>query len=66
LGAFLPRSSFDPHPDPIGPMVGLWELRVMGNRVGAVIYASSVCRPDESAGKDMVWLETDLKGKELV
>jgi len=47
-------------------MVGLWELRVMGNRVGAVIYASSVCRPDESAGKDMVWLETDLKGKELV
>lgn len=65
LGAFLPRSSFDPHPDPIGPMVGMWELRVMGDRVGAVIYKSSIYAPDESPCKDMLWVETDLKGKEL-
>lgn len=65
LGAFLARSSLDPHPDPIGPMVGLWELRVMGDRVGAVIYKSSIYGPDEIAGKDMLWVETDLKGKEL-
>jgi hypothetical protein len=65
LGAFLPRSSFDPHPDPIGPIVGLWQLRVLGNRVGALIYGSSVYRPDESTRSAMLWVETDLTGKEL-
>jgi hypothetical protein len=65
LGAFLPRSSFDSRPDPIGPMIGFWELRVMGNRVGALIYRSSEYQPDESPRDAMLWVETDLKGNEI-
>ena len=48
LGRFLPRSAFDPERDPVGPLVGMWELRVIGNRVGAVLYASSIYRPGQS------------------
>jgi len=64
LGHFLPRSSFDREPDPIGPEIGTWQLRVIGDRVGAVIYESPVYREDEK-NRAMVWVETDLKGREL-
>lgn len=64
LGAFLPRSSFDEHPNPVGPMTGMWELRVIGDRVGAAIYRSPIYRPEEGP-RQVLWLETDLKGKEL-
>src|SRR5262249_2980331 len=51
--------------DPIGPMVGMWELRVIRDRIGAVIYESSVCCPEQSTRPPMLWVETDFKGKEL-
>jgi len=65
LGAFLPRSSLPGEIDPIGPMVGMWELRVIRDRIGAVIYESSVCCPEQSTRPPMLWVETDFKGKEL-
>jgi len=64
LGAFLPRSSFDPGPDPIGPMTGLWQLRITNDRIGAVFYASSTLR-DWQSPRPMLWIEVDLKGKVL-
>ena len=64
LGKFLPRSSFDPEPDPVGPMVGMWELRVIGDRVGAIIYRSSIYKESQTRPA-MVWIETDLQGKVL-
>lgn len=64
LGHFLPRSSFDREPDPIGPEIGAWQLRVIGGRVGAVIYESPVYRQEQKY-RAMVWVETDLKGQEL-
>jgi hypothetical protein len=65
LGAFLPRSSFDAEPDPVGPMVGMWELRVIGDRVGAVLYLSSIYKEMQSPRASMEWVETDLKGNVL-
>jgi hypothetical protein len=65
LGASLPRSWFDAEPDPVGPMVGMWELRVIGDRVGAVIYESSVYQETQSNRAAMEWVETDLKGNLL-
>ncbi len=64
IGAFLPRSSFEPEPDPIGPMIGMWELRITNDRIGAVFYASSTLEPCQSR-RPMQWIEADLKGKVL-
>jgi hypothetical protein len=64
LGHFLPRSSFDAEPDPVGPEVGMWQLRLIRDRVGAIIYESPVYRQGEK-NHAMVWVETDLKGQEL-
>ena len=64
LGHFLPRSSFDREPDPIGPEIGMWQLRVIGDRVGAVMYESPVYRNGQKYHA-MLWVETDLKGREL-
>src|SRR5579863_3652260 len=64
IGAFLPRSSFEPEPDPIGPMIGLWELRIINDRIGAVFYASSTLGPSRKP-RPMQWIEVDLKGKVL-
>jgi hypothetical protein len=64
IGAFLPRSSFEPGQAPIGPMTGLWELRITNDRIGAVFYASSTLRAGQSR-RAMQWIEVDLKGKVL-
>ena len=64
LGAYLPRSSFRAEADPIGQFLGGWELHVIGDRVGAVFYRSSVHRAGQPM-PSMLWVETDLKGKEL-
>jgi len=55
MGAFLPRSSFARERDPVPPCVGAWSLRIVNGRVGARFYSSS----------PMMWIETDLKGKEV-
>jgi len=58
LGRFLPRSSF-PAPDDhrrepmILPDIGLWQLRVAGNRVEAALYRARTL------------VETDLNGREI-
>lgn len=58
LGEFLPRSTFDPKPDPLGPIVGGWRLRVTNTSVGAAFYVASP--------RDKIqWVELDLKGKIL-
>lgn len=58
LGEFLPRSTFDPKPDPLGPIVGGWRLRVTNRSVGAAFYVASP--------RDKIqWVELDLKGKIL-
>jgi len=64
LGAFLPRSSFDAEPDPVGPMTGAWQLRTSNGRVGAIFYASSILRTWQKPRSAEQWVETDLKGKE--
>jgi hypothetical protein len=64
LGHFLPRSSFDAAPDPIGPEIGTWQLRVIRDRVGAIIYESPVYRQNQK-NRAVVWVETDLRGQEL-
>jgi len=64
LGHFLPRYSFDREPDPVGPEIGMWQLRVIGDRVGAVIYETPVYREGQN-NRPMVWVETNLKGQEL-
>jgi hypothetical protein len=64
IGAFLPRSSFESGPDPVGPMVGLWQLRIINDRIGAVFYASSTLREWQKP-RPVQWIEVDLKGKEL-
>jgi hypothetical protein len=64
LGTFLSRSSFEPEPDPVGPTTGLWQLRIMNGRIGALFYASSILGPGEKS-RPMQWIELDLKGKVL-
>ena len=64
LGAFLPRSSFEPEPDPVGPMTGLWQLRIINGRIGALFYRSSILGPWQKS-RSMQWIEVDLKGKVL-
>jgi hypothetical protein len=65
LGAFLPRSSFEAEPDPVGPMVGAWQLRTSNGRVGAAFYASSIVGMWQKPRSAEQWIETDLKGKEI-
>ena len=64
LGAFLHRSTFDAEHDPVGPNTGLWQLRVAGNRIGALFYESSILSQGQQL-LSMVWVEFDLNGKEL-
>jgi len=64
LGAFLPRSSFEPEPVPIGPKTGLWQLRIVNGRIGALFYGSSPLGPGQKS-RPMQWVEVDLKGKVL-
>jgi hypothetical protein len=62
LGDFLPRSTFDREHDPVGPVIGGWQLRVTSKRVGAVFYASSVRKSGETRRDAIQWVELDLKG----
>jgi len=55
MGAFLARSSFAPERDPAEPCVGAWSIRIVNGRIGARFCSSS----------PMIFIETDLKGKEL-
>jgi len=64
LGAFLPRSSFDAEPDPVGPVTGGWQLRTSNARVGAIFYVSSILGKWQKPRSVGQWVETDLKGKE--
>ena len=64
LAAFLPRSSFEPEPDPVGPMTGRWQVRIMNGRLGALFYRSSILGPWQKS-RPMQWIEVDLKGKVL-
>jgi hypothetical protein len=64
LGAFLPRSSFEDEPDPVGPMIGAWQLRTSNSRVGAIFFASSIVGLWQKSRSAVNWVETDLKGKE--
>jgi hypothetical protein len=65
IGAYLPRSSFAAEPDPVGPITGLWQLRVSKDRVGALLYQSSVLTPFQHLRPRSLWVETDYQGKEL-
>jgi hypothetical protein len=60
LGEFLPRSTFEPGPEPVVPIVGGWQLRVTSRGAGAVFYASS-----RRQSREILWVEVNLKGKVL-
>lgn len=65
-GEFLPRSSFDPSPDPAGPIVGGWrQLHVSSRGIGAVFYITPILREGETARKNIQWIELDFTGKVL-
>lgn len=64
FGAFLPRSSFESDQDPIGPITGGWQLRIMNDRIGALFYGSSILAPEQKP-RPAQWMELDLKGKVL-
>ena len=57
LGQFLSRSSFPAEAHGGQVMVGLWNLRIAGGRIGALM---------RNAGEKMrsLWLESDLQGQE--
>jgi hypothetical protein len=60
LGRFLPRSSFEEYDqaDPVEAVIGLPGLQIANNRIGAVLnYGGN--------GGKALWVETDLKGKEI-
>lgn len=65
LGAFLPRSTFDSEWDPVGPMVGMWQLRISSGRIGALFYESNVVKMGQGPNPAEQWVETDLKGNVL-
>ena len=57
LGEFFPRASFPADAYP-GPRVGFWGLRIDGGRIGVKL--------DRAApNKRLLWLESDLDGKEI-
>jgi hypothetical protein len=64
IGAFLLRSLLESEVDPIGPAVGLGQLRITNDRIGAVFLASSILKPWQST-RPLEWIEVDLKGKVL-
>ena len=57
LGEFFPRSAFPEDSDPGQAMVGLWRLRIAGDRIGALLHKAG-------PGDSHLWLETDLTGTE--
>jgi len=59
LGGFLPRSSFDQ--DPVGPVVGGWQLRANNGHIGGIFYATSVLRAGEPRRTGQ-WIEVDPTG----
>jgi hypothetical protein len=59
VGAFLPRSSFEQ--DPVGPIIGGWQIRSANGRIGALFYATSVL-PFGAERRTPEWIETDLRG----
>jgi hypothetical protein len=58
LGEFLPRTSFPADAYPGEPRAGFWKLRIADGRLGMKLDRSA---PD----KKLLWLETDLQGKEI-
>jgi hypothetical protein len=42
LGAFLPRSSFDAEPDPVGPMTGAWRWDFAGRSLLAFTQSGAI------------------------
>ncbi len=50
LGAFLPRSSFEQ--EPVGPIVGGWQLRSANGRIGGLFYTTSALPPGTVAKHD--------------
>ena len=58
LGGFLPRSSFPLDVYPGGPRIGGWRLRIAGGTIGVKLSGAG-------ANKQVLWLETDLEGKEI-
>jgi hypothetical protein len=59
IGAYLSRSSFEQ--EPVGPIVGGWQLRSANGRIGGLFYATSVL-PLGSERRMREWIETDLRG----
>jgi hypothetical protein len=59
LNAFLPRSFFDQ--DPVGPIVGGWQLRSANGRIGGLFYVTSVLALGTERRKGE-WIETDVRG----
>jgi hypothetical protein len=59
LGSFLPRSSFEQ--DPVGPIVGGWQLRSANGRIGGLFYITSVF-PQGTERRTNEWIEIDLLG----
>jgi hypothetical protein len=45
-------------------MIGLWQLRIVNDRIGALFYGSSILGPWQKS-RPMQWIEADLKGKVL-
>jgi len=66
IGGYLPRSSFAPDLGPVGPNIGGWQLRVSDRNVVALFYWSSIYKPGQPERRMLQWVETDLKGKELL
>jgi len=66
IGGYLPRSSFEPELAPVGPCIGGWQLRVSDRNVVALFYASSIYKPGQQERAMLQWVETDLRGKELL
>jgi hypothetical protein len=59
LSAYLPRSSFEQ--DPVGPIVGGWQLRCANGRIGGMFYATSLLRPGEER-RSPQWIELNPYG----
>jgi len=59
LGAFLPRSSFEQ--EPVGPIVGGWQLRSANGRIGGLFYTTAVVPPGTKR-RVGAWIEIDLLG----
>jgi hypothetical protein len=56
---YLSRSSFEQ--EPMGPIVGGWQLRSANGRIGGIFYATSIL-PQGTERRMCEWIETDLQG----